>query len=399
MPIFEYVAVDSNGGKIKNTITAPDEGAAARLLQDDGFIIQNIRELTGAAADLSKFSLFQHVSNKQVVLFFRMFSSLIHSNVSVSEAMGILVMQAESRTMKKALISIKSDIEGGVRLSDAFARYPRIFEPLVTNMIRAGELGGILDVVLDRISDFLEGRAALKRKMVLSLIYPTVVLVVTLAVVGFFVGFVIPRFASLLQGRQLPANTQFLLDVSQFLQTNMLGIGIGFFILAGTIVLLMKTEITRLYIDRYKIYVPVIGPILRYGTIVQFSKTFASLLESGITLIDGLKSVSGTVANLEVKRLIEEMTEKVLGGQALSVALQGQFFFTPMFVAMIKIGEETGLMDTAMRSVEDLHEKILVDKIAKMTAMIEPALIITLGVIVGYVAWGLVSGMFALYAG
>ncbi|MCG8642529.1 MAG: type II secretion system F family protein [Desulfobacterales bacterium] len=399
MPIFEYVAVDSSGGKIKNTITAPDEGAAARLLQDDGFIIQNIRELTGAAADLSRFSLFQRVSNKQVVLFFRMFSSLIHSNVSVSEAMGILVMQAESRTMKKALINIKSDIEGGVRLSDAFARYPRIFEPLVTNMIRAGELGGILDVVLDRISDFLEGRAALKRKMILSLIYPTVVLVVTLAVVGFFVGFVIPRFASLLQGRQLPANTQFLLDVSQFLQTNMLGIGIGFFILAGTIVLLMKTEITRLYIDRYKIYLPVIGPILRYGTIVQFSKTFASLLESGITLIDGLKSVSGTVANLEVKRLIEEMTEKVLGGQALSVALQGQFFFTPMFVAMIKIGEETGLMDMAMRSVEDLHEKILVDKIAKMTAMIEPALIITLGVIVGYVAWGLVAGMFALYAG
>ena len=399
MPIFEYVAVDSSGGKIKNTITAPDEGAAARLLQDDGFIIQNIRELTGAAADLSRFSLFQRVSNKQVVLFFRMFSSLIHSNVSVSEAMGILVMQAESRTMKKALINIKSDIEGGVRLSDAFARYPRIFEPLVTNMIRAGELGGILDVVLDRISDFLEGRAALKRKMILSLIYPTVVLVVTLAVVGFFVGFVIPRFASLLQGRQLPANTQFLLDVSQFLQTNMLGIGIGFFILAGTIVLLMKTEITRLYIDRYKIYLPVIGPILRYGTIVQFSKTFASLLESGITLIDGLKSVSGTVANLEVKRLIEEMTEKVLGGQALSVALQGQFFFTPMFVAMIKIGEETGLMDMAMRSVEDLHEKILVDKIAKMTAMIEPALIIILGVIVGYVAWGLVAGMFALYAG
>ena len=399
MPIFEYVAVDSSGGKIKNTITAPDEGAAARLLQDDGFVIQNIRELTGAAADLSRFSLLQWVSNKQVVLFFRMFSSLIHSNVSVSEAMGILVMQAESRTMKKALINIKSDIEGGVRLSDAFARYPKIFEPLVTNMIRAGELGGILDVVLDRISDFLEGRAALKRKMILSLIYPTVVLVVTLVVVGFFVGFVIPRFASLLKGKQLPANTQFLLDASQFLQTNMLGIGLGFFILTGTIVLLMKTEITRLYIDRYKIYVPVIGPILRYGAIVQFSKTFASLLESGITLIDSLKSVGGTVGNLEVKQLIEEMTEKVLGGQSLSVALRGQFFFTPMFVAMIKIGEETGLMDMAMRSVEDLHEKILVDKIAKMTAMIEPAMIITLGVIVGYVAWGLVAGMFALYAG
>lgn len=399
MPIFEYIAVDADGGKIKNTITAPDEGAAARLLQGDGFVVQNIRELTGASAGLSRFSIFQRVSNKQTVLFFRMFSSLIHSNVSISEAMGILHMQAESSAMRKALIHIKSDIEGGVRLSDAFARYPGIFEPLVTNMIRAGELGGILDVVLERISDFLEGRAALKRKMVLSLIYPSVVLVVTLVVIGFFVGFVIPRFASLLQGRRLPANTQFLLDASQFLQTNILGIGIAFFILAGTVTLLMKTEATRLYIDRYKIYIPVVGTIMRYGTIVQFSKTFASLLESGITLIDALKSVSGTVANLEVRKLIEEMTEKVLGGQALSIALRGQQFFTPMCVAMIKIGEETGLMDTAMRSVEELHEKILVDKIARMTAMIEPALIITLGVIVGYVAWGLVAGMFALYTG
>ena len=394
MPVFKYFAVDPEGNKIKNTITAPDEGAAARLLTADGFIIQEISETRGGAG----VSFSRGVGTKELVLFFRMFSSLIHSNLSISEAMGILHMQAESRTMRNALINIKGDIEGGARLSDAFSAFPKIFPRIIVNMIRAGELGGILDVVLDRISDFLEGRAALKRKLLLSMIYPGVVLVVTLVVIGFFVGFVIPRFASLLEGRSLPANTQFLLDASKFFQNNYAGILLGVFILAGLFVLLMSTSATRIYIDRYKIHLPVVGPILRLGVIVQFSRTFASLLESGITLIDSLNSVAGTVANLEVRRLITEMNEKVLAGHSLSSALKGQGFFTPMFQAMIKIGEETGLMDQAMRSVENLHEQILESKIAKMTAMIEPTLIIILGSLVGYVAWGLVAGMFALYA-
>ncbi len=398
MPIFKYSAVDPEGNKVKNTITAPDEGAAARLLTADGFIIQDIYELTGAAAGIGGMPFSFGVGTKELVLFFRMFSSLIHSNLSISESMGILHMQSESRTMRNALINIKGDIEGGVRLSDAFAKYPKIFSTLVVNMIRAGELGGILDVVLDRISDYLEGKVALRRKMVLSMIYPSVILVVTVVVIGFFVGFVIPKFATLLQGRKLPANTQFLLDASQFLQSNVMGIFTGAFILTGLIVLLMATPSTRLYIDRYKIHVPVVGPIMRYGVIVQFARTFASLLESGITLIDSLNSVAGTVPNLEVKRLIEDMNQRVMAGLALSSALKGKRFFTPMFQAMIKIGEETGLMDQSMRSVENLHEQILESKIAKMTAMIEPVLIIILGSIVGYVAWGLVAGMFALYA-
>ncbi|MCK5100691.1 MAG: type II secretion system F family protein, partial [Desulfobacteraceae bacterium] len=159
MPIFKYTAIDIDGNKIKSTINAPDEGAAGRLLKGDNLIVQNLIELKGAAAGKKGFSIGKGVGTKEIILFFRMFSSLINSNVTISEAMGILHMQAESRAMKNALINIKSDIETGLPLSDAFGRYPKIFSPLVTNMIRAGELGGILDVVLDRISDFLESRA------------------------------------------------------------------------------------------------------------------------------------------------------------------------------------------------------------------------------------------------
>lgn len=398
MPIFKYTAIDPEGNKVKNTINAPDEGAAGRLLKGDNFIVQQLIEVKGTAAGKKNFTIGAGVRTKEIILFFRMFSSLINSNVTISEAMGILQMQAESRTMKNALTDIKSDIESGVPLSDAFARYPKIFSPLVTNMIRAGELGGILDVVLDRISDFLESRAALKGKMILSMIYPSVVFIVTMIVVGFLVGFVIPKFSTLLQGRRLPANTQLLLDMADFMQTNILGISIGIIVLILLIIILMTTEGTRLHIDRLKIYVPVIGPVMRYGVIVQFAKTFASLLESGITLINALKAVGDTVPNLEAKRLITRMNEKVLAGETLSSALRDQTFFTPMVVAMIKIGEQTGLMDQSMTTVGELHEKILTDKISRMTAMIEPALIITLGGLVGYVAWGLIAGMLTMYS-
>ncbi|MCK5165027.1 MAG: type II secretion system F family protein [Desulfobacula sp.] len=398
MAIFRYIAIDPEGNKVKSRVNAPDEGAAGRLLQAEGFIVQELIELKGAAAGKKGFTIGRGVGTKEIILFFRMFSSLISSNVTISEAMGILQMQAETRTMKNALLNIKSDIESGIPLSDAFAGYPKIFSPLVTNMIRAGELGGILDVVLERISDFLESRAALRGKMIISMIYPTVVFIVTMIVVGFLVGFVIPKFAMLLQGRRLPTNTQFLLDIAGFLQTNIVGIVIGIIILTISIIILMTTQSTRLYIDRFKIHIPVLGPVMRYGVIVQFAKTFASLLESGITLIDALKAVGNTVPNLEVKRLIARMNEKVVAGETLSSALRGQNFFTPMVVAMIKVGEQTGLMDQSMVTVGDLHEKILTNKIAKMTAMIEPALIIILGSLVGYVAWGLIAGMLSMYS-
>lgn len=398
MAIFRYIAIDPEGNKVKSRVNAPDEGAAGRLLQAEGFIVQELIELKGAAAGKKGFTIGRGVGTKEIILFFRMFSSLISSNVTISEAMGILQMQAETRTMKNALLNIKSDIESGIPLSDAFAGYPKIFLPLVTNMIRAGELGGILDVVLERISDFLESRAALRGKMIISMIYPTVVFIVTMIVVGFLVGFVIPKFAMLLQGRRLPTNTQFLLDIAGFLQTNIVGIVIGIIILTISIIILMTTQSTRLYIDRFKIHIPVLGPVMRYGVIVQFAKTFASLLESGITLIDALKAVGNTVPNLEVKRLIARMNEKVVAGETLSSALRGQNFFTPMVVAMIKVGEQTGLMDQSMVTVGDLHEKILTNKIAKMTAMIEPALIIILGSLVGYVAWGLIAGMLSMYS-
>ncbi|MBW2011097.1 MAG: type II secretion system F family protein [Deltaproteobacteria bacterium] len=404
MPIYKYTAIDQNGSKIRDTTSAPDEAAAANRLKSRGYTVLDISEGTGADMGGEKtpgdiLTALSRVRTKDTILFFRMFSSLIESNVTISEAMEILHEQTENRKFKSILRDVKLKIENGIPLSDALAAHPTVFPETVTNMIRAGELGGILDTVLVRISDYLESKAALKGKMILSMIYPSVVVVVATGVIIFLVAFVIPKFSSLLGGRKLPPNTQFLLDVADFLTTSAIAIIITVAGFIAAVITLMVIPETRFYIDRYKIHIPVMGPVFRYGVIVQFAKTFSALLESGITLVEALEAVSGTISNLAVKKLIAEMNQRVLSGDTLSSALTGERFFTPMVGAMVKIGEHSGLLDKAMVTVGELHEKILEDKIARMSAMIEPALIVVLGGLVGYVAWGLIAGMLAMYTG
>ncbi|HEC99269.1 MAG TPA: type II secretion system F family protein [Proteobacteria bacterium] len=403
MPIYKYTAIDADGKKVKATVAAADKAGAASQVTAKGHSLIEINEsfegkVEGFEAGAGDFlTMISRVRTKDVVLFFRMLSSLISSNVTITEALDILHGQTENRKLKKILSEVKAKIEGGIPLSDAFVGYPKVFPEMVVNMVRAGELGGILDVVLERISDYLESKAALRSKMILSFIYPSVVLVVTVGVVIFLVVFVIPRFASLLGGGKLPWNTQFLLDTADFLTAHAIPIIMTVVGFIATIITLMVVPESRFYVDRYRVLIPVIGPVFRYGVIVQFAKTFSALLESGIPLIEALRATSGTISNLAVKKVIEGMISKVLAGEPLSAAVIGEGTFTPMVGAMAKIGEHSGLLDKAMVTVADLHEKGLANKIARMRAMIEPVLIIVLGSIVGFVAWGLIAGMLSMY--
>jgi type IV pilus assembly protein PilC len=403
MLIYKYTAIDADGKKVKATVAAADKAGAASQVTAKGYSLIEINEsfegkvegFEAASADF--LTMISRVRTKDVILFFRMLSSLISSNVTITESIDILHGQTENRKLKKILFEVKMKIEGGIPLSDAFAGYPKVFPEMVVNMVRAGELGGILDVVLERISDYLESKAALRSKMILSFIYPSVVLVVGVGVVIFLVVFVIPKFSSLLGGGSLPWNTQFLLDTADFLTANAIPIIISVIGFAAAIIILMVVPESRFYVDRYRVLIPVIGPVFRYGVIVQFAKTFSVLLESGIPLIEALRATSGTISNLAVKRVIEGMISRVLAGEPLSAAVIGEGTFTPMVGAMVKIGEHSGLLDKAMVTVAEIHEKALANKIARMSAMIEPVLIIVLGSIVGFVAWGLIAGMLSMY--
>ena len=398
MPTFRYSAVNSAGRRVKDTVSAPDPAAAVERLRAQGLTVTDIVDARGdRPADGGWTARWGRIANRDRVLFFRMFAALVASRIPISEAIEILWAQAEKRHLKRVLFDVKSRIEGGMPLSQAMASHPRVFGGLLTSMVAAGEMGGILDTVLERICDYLERRAALRTRLFTSMIYPAVVVVAAVVVVIFLVTFVIPKFAMILGGRKLPPSTQFLLDVSAFLTGNALALTVGAAGCAAAVVLLMVIPETRVVIDRYKIYVPLVGPVFRLGVVVQFATTLSSLLESGITLVDALQAAGDTVTNLSVRRQVERVNDRVLSGEPLSAALAGDRFFPPMVTAMVQVGEHSGLMDQAWATVGRIHEKILEDRIARLSAMVEPALIIVLGGIVGYVAWGLIAGMLAMY--
>ncbi len=400
MPRFSYQAINKRGDKIRDRIEASDPESAVEQLRRGGLTITELTEddlsTDGSSGDL--LTCLTPLRAKEIALFFRMFAALVKSNIPISEGIGILYTQSDNRKLKKVLDDVRQRIEGGVPLSEAMEPHTKVFGEMVVKMIRAGELGGMLDLILERIADYLEERAALRSRMITSMIYPAVVVVVTFGVVIFLITYVIPKFATLLGGRKLPANTQLLLDLADIFKKHGSMLAIGFVaIVAGVILLMMLPEV-RLQFDRHKVRLPIIGSIFRYGVVVQFANTFSALLESGITLVDALKATTDTLTNQSVKADMDLVTERVTAGIPLSEAMADDRFFPPMVKSLVSVGEYSGLMDDSWRGVAEICEKILRDKIARMSAMIEPVLIMTLGTVVGYVAWGLIAGMLTMYA-
>ena len=400
MPVYNCTVIDARGQVSKTTVIASSQAEAAADLAARGMSPMAISESEGGGGSISFEDILRkigRVRRQEITLFLRMMSSLIASGITITEAITVLHEQTENRKFKYILGDIKTKIEAGTSFSDALAVHDTIFPYTAVSMVRAGELGGILETVLDNLVTFMEKRAALKGMIIRSFIYPSVVLVVAIGVVIFLVVFVIPRFMMLLQGAQLPWNTQLLMDISDFLISNGLVIGISMAGLVAVIITLFFIEKTRYLIDLYKVRLPLFGPIFRFGIIVQFCRTFASLLDSGIPIVEGLKTTSDTLTNEAVKKSIKDVVEKVVAGEQLSENLAEISIFTSLMISLFRIGEQTGNMSESIALVADIYEQQLEDRIEWMTSMIEPVLIISLGGIIGFVAWGLVAGMLAMY--
>jgi len=397
MPIFSYTAIDAQGQVSRSTIVAASPSEAAAGLTARGMTPMSIAESEGGASFTQVLQRIGFVRLREVVLFLRMLSSLIGSGITITESISVLHDQTVNRRFKSILGEIRDQIEGGISLSDAMSAHPRVFPQTAVSMVRAGELGGILEDVLITLVTYMEKRAALKKMIIRSFLYPAIVLVVAIGVVVFLVTFVIPRFLVLLKGSKLPWNTQLLLDVSGFMIDNKEGIVIAVLGGAAGLTAVFFIRETRNVIDRYKMDLPLFGPIFRFGVIVQFSRTLASLLQSGIPLVEGLKSTGATLTNQAVKNSIDEMVEKVVAGEQLSSVLAKMDLFTSLTTSMFRIGEQSGNMDESVNLVADIYEQQLEDRINWMSSLVEPTLIISLGVIVGFVAWGLIAGMLALY--
>lgn len=407
MPNFFYTTIDDSGKEVSGEVEAADINAAAGNLRRQGKIITSLKEIGDVLKEseesflTSPLDYISFIRSSDIVILFRQLSALITAGITLVSSLQILQGQTRKRKLKRLLGQILHDIEEGSTFANALKKHPRSFSPFITNMIESGEVGGTLDVILENIADYLEERSAFRTQIITSFIYPAIVIVMSIMVISFLVGFVIPRFMPFIRARggELPWNTQFLLDSTQWIKSYWkyivgaaAGISLGIYFLS-------KLEAARYWIDRIKIRLPVIGPVFVYSVVVQFSRNLASLLTSGVSMLESLRTTRNTLGNYAARQVMEAMERRIALGENLSTPVRdASFIFPPMVAEMIAVGEETGGLDNALNLTARIHEKLLQTYIKRMNSLIEPVLIFTLGGIVAFVAWGLIAGILAMYA-
>ncbi|HEX7039875.1 MAG TPA: type II secretion system F family protein [Trueperaceae bacterium] len=403
MPVYEYKARDRTGKLIAATMEAASERDVAASLRQKGYFISEIKApKSGLNAEirLPKWLDIGSVPNtRDITIFSRQFATVINAGLPVVQSLAILQRQAEKQGLKDALRRVREDVETGQNLSDALAKHPRLFNKLYIYLVRAGEVSGNLDGILERIATYMEKQAALRGKIRTALTYPTVVLVIALGVTWFLLTGIVPQFAQILDqlGGELPVITRALIAVSDFLRFQWWLLAL--IIVAAVVGLIMfrRTPNGRRVIDRFLLRTPVIGTLVQKSAIASFSNTFGLLLRSGVNIIESIDITKGTAGNAIVEDILTETKEAVQRGEQISSTLMKYpRVFPPMVSSMVAIGEETGAVDSMLQKVADFYEREVDEAVESLTAALEPALIVFLGVIVGFIVAGMFLPMFSI---
>jgi type IV pilus assembly protein PilC len=390
MPIFDYKARNKLGRKIKGDLDAPTLDMAENILRKKG--LQDIKVKPKPKDLFEGTPLEKGVSSRDMVVFSRQFATMINSGVPILQALQIMCEQTENDKLRHALFDIRNNIESGSSLYDAMKKYPDVFDTLYTNMVDAGETGGVLDTVLLRLSEYIEKAANLKAKVKGAMIYPSVVLVVALLVVAIILLFVIPSFEKVFAnfGGALPAPTQFVVNLSDLVQEKFFWLVGGFVALIVGFRLFYKWERGRILVDNWILFFPVIGKLLRIAAVAKFSRTLSTMIASGVPILDSLDIVSRTSGNKTVELGVLKARDSIAEGQTIAEPLGETGVFPPMVIHMISIGETTGALDNMLEKIADFYDDEVDVAVDALTSMIEPIMIVFLGVVVG----GMVVSMY-----
>ncbi|MGI8748853.1 MAG: type II secretion system F family protein [Deinococcus sp.] len=400
MAVFEYRVRDTAGRMLSAQLEADSLAAVRDNLRSKGLMIMDIRPAkTGMNADVKiPFLSDRPPGLKQVAVFSKQMATLINAGVPLVQSLNIMQRQLEHKGFQTIIKGVRGEVESGTPLSEAVARYPKVFDRLYVNLVRAGETSGTLDSIMERISEFQEKQLALYGKIKSALTYPVIVLFFALAVTYFLLTTIVPQFAMILTqlNAPLPALTQGLIAVSYFLQHQTR-------ILVGLIVVgifayrrYYATRKGRYAIDKLKLRMPVLGTLLRRSAIASFARTFGLLIASGVNIIESLEITKGTAGNAVVEEAIENARNVVVVGEQMSGSLASSSIFPPMVVSMVSIGEETGALDSMLGKVADFYEREVDEAVEGLTAAIEPVMIVFLWTIVGLIVAGMFLPMFAI---
>lgn len=401
MPNYVVQARDAKGNPKKQKITANTPAEARSLLREQGLFVQDLKEDRGVSLDFDLSQIqtaFTGVSIKDKAVFSRQMAVLINAGVALVRGLGVLADQCTNPKLKKALQEISSDVQQGTDLSESMRKHPQCFDGLYVSMVKAGETGGVLDEVMNRLSKLLEDMARLNNQIKSAMTYPIAVgFIATTVFIGMTV-FLLPTFAEIFEelDAELPVFTQMMMNISDFLRTPMY---IG--LLLAAIVLFVigfrtyyKTRVGRETIDRMSLKVPLFGDLIQKTATARFCRTFGALSRSGVPILTALEIVRDTSGNQVVSNAIDAARREVQTGGMISIALQREQVFPVMAIQMISIGEETGEIDTMLMKVADFYEDEVEQAVKALTSIMEPIMIVVLGGMVGSILVAMYLPMF-----
>jgi type IV pilus assembly protein PilC len=385
----------ATSGAVTGEIDADNRLGAVAILRGKGIIATAVEEKKAKAPGMSLFGgggIGKKVKDKDLAIYTRQFSTMIDAGLPIAQCLAILSEQSESKTLREVTTRIAKDVEGGQTLADSFRKYPKTFDDLFTNMLAVGESGGVLDVVLQRLSGYIEKAAALKRKVKGAMVYPITIIGVAFLVIIFMMIFVIPTFAKMFEGlgADLPLPTKVVMWLSEFVQKFIILIILG--IAAGIWALkrYYATDNGSKVIDRIMLKFPVIGTLIKKVAVARFTRTMGTLLSSGVPILEGLLITARSAGNRVVEAAVMQARGAVMAGRTLADPLRQTPVFPPMVVHMINVGENTGALDNMLSKIADFYDDEVDTAVTALTSLLEPLMIVFLGVVVG----GLVVAMY-----
>jgi type IV pilus assembly protein PilC len=391
MPIYNWKGVNSYGEKRKGKIESVDEAGARAQLKRMRIDVSHCKE---APKDMfENIDFFKpKVTGKDLVIFTRQLSTMIDAGLPLVQCLQILGKQQSNQTFKKVILNLQSDVETGNTLADAMRKHPKVFDNLYSNMIEAGEVGGILDTILSRLAAFKEKAMALQKKIKGAMTYPAICLGISLVILVVILVFVVPVFKEMFEGfgSALPAPTQIVVNMSEGIQSYFIYIIIFFGLLTFAIKKIYATERGQLKMDAMFLKAPVVGDLIRKVAVAKFTRTLGTMLQSGVPILDSLQVVGRTAGNKVIERAVFRVADAVAEGRAIVEPLEETGVFPNMVVQMINVGESVGALDSMLEKIADFYDEEVNQAVENLTAMIEPFMMVFLGGMIG----GLVVAMY-----
>jgi len=395
MPTFVWEGKTAQGRAMKGELEAPNLEAVVTVLRHRRIrpIPNRIREKgKGLEKEITIPGFGEKVKTKDLSIFTRQFATMIDAGLPIVQCLDILGEQSESKLLRNTVRTIRQDVEGGATLADALRKHPKIFDALYINMVEAGEAGGVLNTVLNRIALFIEKANKLKKKVKGAMIYPCAIIAVAIIVVSILLIFVIPVFAELYgsMGKALPAPTQITINISNWFVASWYYLLLALGGVVAGVRFYYQSDQGRMNIDGWLLRLPVIGDMLRKVAVARFSQNMAILLSSGVPILEGLAITARTAGNKVVEKAIMDSRVSISQGKTVAEPLAESKIFPPMVCHMVAVGETTGGLDGMLRKIAEFYEEEVDDAVANLTALMEPMIMVVLGVILG----GLVISMY-----